>query len=79
MVAIPYKVYVVVDRNFGAQLNKLERGVPVWIVESPDNKPVAETNTVRSICPPVVWELTIRLCAGANREASPSVSDSAEN
>jgi hypothetical protein len=38
MVAVPYKVYVVVDRNFGAQLNKLKRGVPVWIVESSDNK-----------------------------------------
>ena|ERR1700683_2648684 len=42
MVAIPYKVYVVVDRNFGAQLNEFERGVPVWIVESPDNKPVVQ-------------------------------------
>jgi hypothetical protein len=42
MVAVPYKVYVVVDRNFGAQLHKLERGVPVWIVESPDNKPVVQ-------------------------------------
>jgi hypothetical protein len=43
MVAIPYKVYVVVDRNFGAQLNKLEQGVPVWIVESSDNKPVVQS------------------------------------
>jgi hypothetical protein len=42
MVAIPYKVYVVVDRNFGAQLNEIERGVPVWIVESQDNKPVVQ-------------------------------------
>jgi len=42
MGAIPYKVYVVVDRNFGAQLNEIERGVPVWIVESQDNKPVVQ-------------------------------------
>ena len=42
MVAIPYKVCVIVDRNFGAQLNEFERGVPVWIVESPDNKPVVQ-------------------------------------
>jgi hypothetical protein len=42
MVAVPYKIYVVVDRHFGAQLNKLERGVPIWIVESPDNEPVVQ-------------------------------------
>ncbi len=42
MRAVRYKVYVVVDRSFGSRLETLERGMPVWIVESPDNRPVAE-------------------------------------
>ena len=41
MAAVPYKVYVVVDRAFGEKLAELERGVPVWIVDTPTNKPVA--------------------------------------
>ena len=40
MVASPYKVYVIVDRQFGERLNELERGVPVWIVDSCYNMPV---------------------------------------
>ncbi len=40
MGATPYKVYVIVDRQFGERLNELERGVPVWIVDTSDNKPV---------------------------------------
>jgi hypothetical protein len=42
MTAVPYKVYVVVDREFGDRLAGLERGVPVWIVDTPTNKPVAQ-------------------------------------
>jgi hypothetical protein len=42
MAAVPYKVYVVVDRAFGEKLAELERGVPVWIVDTPTNKPVAQ-------------------------------------
>jgi hypothetical protein len=42
MVTVPYKVYVVVDREFGEKLAELERGVPVWIVNTPTNKPVAQ-------------------------------------
>jgi len=42
MAALPYKVYVVVDREFGEKLSELERGVPVWIVDTPTNKPVAQ-------------------------------------
>ena len=42
MAALPYKVYVVVDREFGEKLAELERGVPVWIVDTPTNKPVAQ-------------------------------------
>ena len=38
----PPKVYVVVDRNFGERLAELPRGVPVWIVDTPSNKPVAQ-------------------------------------
>jgi hypothetical protein len=42
MVASPYKVYVIVDRRFGERLNELERGAPVWIVDSPHNMPVVK-------------------------------------
>ena len=41
MVAVPYKVYVVVDREFGEELAKLAPGVPVWIVDTPVNRAVA--------------------------------------
>lgn len=40
--ATPYKVCVIVDRNFGERLAELPRGVPVWIVDTPSNKPVAQ-------------------------------------
>jgi hypothetical protein len=40
--AIPYKVYIVVDRAFGEKLAGLENGVPVWIVDTPTNKIVAQ-------------------------------------
>ena len=39
---VPYKVYVVVDREFGEKLTELERRVPVWIVDTLSNKPVAQ-------------------------------------
>jgi hypothetical protein len=42
MSAVPYKVFVVVDRHFGEKLSDLEQGVPVWIVDTPTNKPVVE-------------------------------------
>jgi hypothetical protein len=42
MAVVPYKVYVVVDREFGEKLSELEKGVPVWIVDTPTNKPVAQ-------------------------------------
>jgi hypothetical protein len=38
----PYKVYVVVDRVFGERLVALEARVPVWIVNTPENRAVAE-------------------------------------
>jgi hypothetical protein len=41
-VVTPYKVYVVVDREFGEQLAALPVGVPVWIVSAPVNRGVAE-------------------------------------
>jgi len=40
--AAPYKVCVVVDRSFGERLAELPRGVPVWIVDTPSNKAVAQ-------------------------------------
>jgi hypothetical protein len=42
MTHLPYKVYVVVDRQFGERLTELERGIPVWIVDTPANKSVAQ-------------------------------------
>src|SRR5450432_831398 len=42
MAAVPYKVYVVVDREFGEKLSDLDKGVPVWMVDTPTNKPVAQ-------------------------------------
>lgn len=36
---MPYKVYVVVARDFGEQLAGLERGIPIWIVDSVANNP----------------------------------------
>jgi len=38
---MPYKVYVE-DREFGERLAELERGVPIWIVNSPTNKPAVQ-------------------------------------
>ena len=37
-----YKVYVVTDREFGERLTTLEQGLPVWVVDTPANKPVAQ-------------------------------------
>jgi hypothetical protein len=42
MAVVPYKVYVVVDREFGEQLAKLLPGVPIWIVDTPPNRAVAQ-------------------------------------
>jgi hypothetical protein len=42
MPVVPSKVYVVVDREFGEQLAELEQGIPVWIVDTPTNKPVVD-------------------------------------
>ena len=38
----PYKVSVVVDREFGERLAALEPGVPVWILDTPVNRGVAQ-------------------------------------
>ena len=42
MALVPCKVYVVVDREFGEKLSELEKGVPVWIVDTPTNKTVVQ-------------------------------------
>lgn len=42
MIAVPYKLYVIVDRNFGERLATLPEGLPVWIVDTPTNKSVAQ-------------------------------------
>jgi hypothetical protein len=39
---VPYKVYVVVEREFGEQLGKLPRGARIWIVNTPTNRAIAE-------------------------------------
>ena len=41
MISEPYKVIVIVDRNFGERLVGLQDGTPVWIVDTPINSPVA--------------------------------------
>jgi hypothetical protein len=41
VITVP-KVYVVVDREFGEQLARLARGVPIWIVDTPLNRAVAQ-------------------------------------
>lgn len=45
----PYTVYVVVDPNFGERLASLPIGVPVWIVDTPANKPVAKRLWVKRV------------------------------
>jgi hypothetical protein len=42
MAAIPSKVYIVVDREFGEKLAELERSVPVWIGGTPIDKSVVQ-------------------------------------
>jgi hypothetical protein len=42
MVVTPYKVCVVVDREFGQRLSELEPDVPVWIVGTSANRAAAE-------------------------------------
>jgi hypothetical protein len=37
----PYKVYVIVDPEFGERLGSLPRSAPVWIVNTPANTIVA--------------------------------------
>jgi hypothetical protein len=38
----PYRVFVVVDREYGERLNKLTQTGPVWIVGTPANRTVAQ-------------------------------------
>jgi hypothetical protein len=40
MAVAPYKVYIVVDREFGEKLAGITRDAPVWIVDTPINKTV---------------------------------------
>jgi hypothetical protein len=48
---VPYKVYVVVGREFGEKLSELEDGVPVWIVETPtsDSSRVRQRRNVEGL------------------------------
>lgn len=41
MVVTPYRVFVIVDRDFGERLAALPSEVPVWIVDTSKNKQVA--------------------------------------
>jgi hypothetical protein len=38
----PHRVFVVLDREFGEQLMELNQSGPVWIVDTPTNRGVAE-------------------------------------
>jgi hypothetical protein len=42
MAEVPYKVYVIVDRDFGEKIIRLDQGAPVWIVDTTTNKPVVQ-------------------------------------
>jgi hypothetical protein len=48
----PYRVFVVVDRNYGERLGELPQSEPVWIVDTPANRAAAQqiraTNRNRS-------------------------------
>jgi hypothetical protein len=39
----PYRVFVVLDREFGEQLSQLAEKSPVWIVDTPKNRVVAQS------------------------------------
>ena len=38
-----YRVFVVLDRDYGERLLELARSGPVWIVDTPQNRAVART------------------------------------
>src|SRR5215471_2612830 len=38
----PYRVFVVVDRDYGTPLAELAESGPVWIVDTPANRSVAQ-------------------------------------
>jgi hypothetical protein len=40
--AEPYRVFVVLDRDYGQRLDQLAQNGPVWIVDTPDNRAVAQ-------------------------------------
>ncbi len=40
-VKAPYRVFVIVDRDYGERLAALPNDEPVWIIDSPANTPVA--------------------------------------
>jgi hypothetical protein len=37
-----YRVFVVLDRDYGERLLELARSGPVWIVDTPQNRAVAQ-------------------------------------
>ncbi len=39
----PYRVFVVLDREYGEQLSRLVEKSPVWIVDTPKNRTVAQS------------------------------------
>jgi hypothetical protein len=38
----PYRVFVVLDRDYGQRLSELAKDGPVWIVDTPANRTVAQ-------------------------------------
>jgi hypothetical protein len=42
MTGVPNKVYVIVDRDCGEKLTRLDQDAPVWIVDTVTNKPVVQ-------------------------------------
>ena len=42
MIRDPYEVFIVLDRDYGFRLRKLSESGPVWAVDSPANRGVAQ-------------------------------------
>jgi hypothetical protein len=42
MIRVPYEVFIVLDRDYGSRLRKLLESGPIWAVNSPANREVAQ-------------------------------------
>jgi hypothetical protein len=42
MIRVPYEIFIVLDRDYGSRLRKLLESGPIWAVNSPANREVAQ-------------------------------------